>query len=281
MKICTTCGGSFDEEVMMCPNDGTPLFASAVEVEDDPDDGAEAAPSDPAPPQGDPAPKRPNVGPFDADTVEVKPFDRPEDAALETEQEEEPDTPLASSPTHTDTEEIVANLLASEGAPSPAPEDDDPAESDDSDVVDAIAIDDEVEATSADDDESPVAALSDDNAEAQELPEVEPLPELEAMPGPEITDAPTPVPDEDEAPSESVLDLIEDSIADDSAIQRMAAAELPVSIDDESSKRVVIPAKREPKASGGNKLLWVGAAVIVLILLVVVGYFVILPALGG
>ncbi len=28
MKICTTCGTRFPEDVMMCPNDGTPLFAS-------------------------------------------------------------------------------------------------------------------------------------------------------------------------------------------------------------------------------------------------------------
>jgi predicted nucleic acid-binding Zn-ribbon protein len=40
LKICTTCGSSFSEDEMVCPNDGTTLFASAVDEEDAADSGS-------------------------------------------------------------------------------------------------------------------------------------------------------------------------------------------------------------------------------------------------
>lgn len=291
LKICTTCGGSFDEDVMMCPNDGTPLFASAVAVEDEPPEVAPAPEaSDVTPATPEPAQAEAPATVFDATTAEVEPFaagggEEPPGEATATEadgaqaadEEDAPEaadedaspetTPVAAdaeataegsdeAPPHTDTELIVANLLAAEEPATPAPEED----------PDEVIAEVEVE---------PVA-----EAEVEEaIAEVEPLPELEPTPGPEITDAPTPVPDGDE--SGSVLDLIEDTIADDSAIQRIQAAEDPVDLDDAKAKKVVIPAKVEPKKSGGSGPIIIVAAIVVLAILAAVGYFVVLPMLGG
>jgi hypothetical protein len=278
LKICTTCGGSFDEDVMMCPNDGTPLFASAVVVEDDPEEVEESSIDDAAilPLVGAQSPEGTVEEPVAAETAEPVAAETAEPVAAETAEEAETSEAAAQAPPqdeapdavvmeaeeamagaaaleappHTDTEEIIASLLAAEDPATPAPEEDELPE--------------------------PVQDFED----SSELPEVVPLPVLDPMPGPEITDAPTPVPAED-APSESVLDLIEDSIADDSAIHGLPTAEQPVSLEDAKSKKVVIPAKVEPKASGGNKAIVVVAVVLVLAILAAVGYFFVLPLLGG
>ncbi len=278
MKICTTCGGSFEEDVLMCPNDGTPLFASAVAVEDDPDEVETSTQDDAAildlPPEASDTPdEAPPAASDDADhgaevIPEVETAEEDDSLAavgLEDQFAEavaEFDEAVAETQTpapipHTNTEEIVANLLSAEDPATPNPDEAGV------EVADVMA---------------PPEDPLEDSSELPEV-EVEPLPELDPIPGPEITDAPTPVPDD--SPMDSVLDLIEDSIADDSAIHRIPDAQEPVSLDDAASKKVVIPAKVEPKSSGGNKAIMLVAVVLVVAILGAVGYFFILPLLGG
>lgn len=264
MKICTTCGTRYPDDVQMCSNDGTPLFASmgtdTSDAEAPTPEQPQAQPEvQPPSPTSRPLPSSEQLARGEADAVDMASQEEDQAraealAAAEAEIQNLSKTPVPkASP-----EEMELPSMDAEALPS----------------LDAEAL----PSLQADGEES---ALN-----SADFPSVDPIEPPMAAP---MATA-TPVPDSEEEDGEtSLLDMIGETIGEEGHMAPPAAGgQDPISLGGvrEPEPRAATSAvMHSSSAAPAKKGLPVAAlaigAVVLLALLGAVGYFLILPMLSG